>query len=645
MVIASSSIHSIATAELAGVSKYKRELFALRLDRWWRDLYEGLVAVYGEGADALAVRLVQLAANAYRDREAELHRLDMQRTLDPEWLQAPRMLGYATYTDRFADDLEGVGKQVEYLKELGVTYLHLLPLLRPRDGDNDGGYAVADYRTVRPDLGTMDDLRELATKLRSEGISLVLDLVLNHVAREHPWAEAARAGDPKYRAFFYAFDDRRTPDAYERTLPEVFPDFAPGNFTWDSEMNAWVWTTFNSWQWDVNWTNPDVFYAYADIILFLANQGVEVLRLDAIAFLYKRRGTDSQNQPEVHSITQALRAVARIAAPALAFKAEAIVDPTELVQYLGQGTHYGKVSELAYHNSLMVHIWSMLASRDVRMAAGALRALPPIPAGTAWITYVRCHDDIGWAISDRDADAAGASGPGHRAFLADYYSGKYQGSPGRGLVFQYNPATGDRRISGSLASLAGIDALPPHDAVNHQQAVDLLVGRILVAHAIAYGWGGVPVLWMGDELALPNDSHWAEDPAHKNDNRWVHRPKMPWDVASLRHDPASIQGRVFAGLVRLGEVRGRLPYLSASVPAEVLEVSDPGVLPVLHRHPIGPMLGLYNVTETWRAFPMQVLTNLGLHNPKDELSGALLVAEPDGNIWLGPYVTRWITSA
>ena len=383
--------------------------------------------------------------------------MDQVRTLTPDWFQAPSMLGYAAYADRFATDLAGVADRIGYLRELGVSYLHLMPLLRPRPGDSDGGYAVADYRSVRPDLGTMADLRRLAGQLRAAGISLVLDLVLNHVAREHPWAQAARAGDEYYRAFFHTFADRELPDAYERTLPEVFPDFAPGNFSWDEQLQAWVWTTFNSFQWDLNWANPEVLLAYAEIVLFLANAGVEVLRLDAIAFLWKRLGTDCQNQPEVHAITQVLRALARIAAPAVSFKAEAIVGPSELVHYLGQGARHGKVSDLAYHNSLMVQLWSMLAAQDVRLAAQALRRLPPIPASTAWISYLRCHDDIGWAIDDADAAAVGLNGFGHRAFLSDYYSGRFPGSPANGLVFQANPATGDRRISGMAASLAGLD--------------------------------------------------------------------------------------------------------------------------------------------------------------------------------------------
>ncbi|MEW6422832.1 MAG: alpha-amylase family glycosyl hydrolase, partial [Deinococcota bacterium] len=329
------------------------ETFLLRLERYGDDLLAGLRAVYGDQVEALQERLLEVMLHAYHARPAELRRLDEARLLRPDWLQRPEMVGYVAYADRFAETLKGVQGRLDYLEGLGVKYLHLMPLLKPREGENDGGYAVQDYRSVRPDLGTMDDLSALAQGLRGRGISLVLDLVLNHVAREHEWAVRARAGDPKYRAYFHIFPDRSGPDAFEATLPEIFPDFAPGNFSYDEAAQGWVWTTFNSYQWDLNWANPDVFLEFVDIILYLANRGVEVFRLDAIAFLWKRLGTDCQNQPEVHDLTRALRAAARIVAPAVAFKAEAIVAPADLIHYLGTRVHHGKVSDMAYHNSLM----------------------------------------------------------------------------------------------------------------------------------------------------------------------------------------------------------------------------------------------------------------------------------------------------
>jgi amylosucrase len=385
-----------------------------------------------------------------------------------------------------------------------------------------------------------------------------------------------------------------------------------------------------------------VLCEFADLILTLANVGVEVFRLDAIAFLWKRLGADCQNQPEVHALTQALRALARMACPAVVFKAEAIVGPSDLVHYLGQGRHHGKVSDLAYHNSLMVHTWSMLAAQDAVLAAHALRSVLPVPSTTAWITYVRCHDDIGWAVDDADAAAVGLDGFAHRRFLSDYYAGAFPGSPARGLVFQENPETGDRRISGTAASLVGLQAaLEAGDG----EALDAAVDRLMLAHALAMGWGGIPMLWSGDELALPNDPDWAKEPGHEDDNRWAHRPRIDGKRARRRDDLDTVEGRVFQGLRHLTAVRAGLPHLHASVPAQVLDLADPGVLPVLRDHPVGPLLGLYNVTATARPWPASRMWDLGFSAPFDALAGSPLTVSDDGKVWLPPYTAVWVVDA
>ena len=604
----------------------RQTAFDARVEQWRPDLEACLGRLYGaDAAVGVADRLVALARAAHDARPDDLRALDERRLAEPDWFQRPAMIGYAAYADRFAGTLADVGRRASYLEDLGVGYLHLMPLLTPRPAPNDGGYAVQDYRSVREDLGTVEDLRALTSDLRERGISLCLDLVLNHVAREHAWAVAARAGDQEQRAYFHVFPDRGTPDAYEASLPEVFPDFAPGNFTWDDDLRGWVWTTFNDYQWDVNWANPSVLCEYADIIVGLANLGVEVFRLDAIAFLWKRMGTACQNQPEVHDLTQALRTVARMACPAVIFKAEAIVGPADLPAYLGVGAHAGKVSDLAYHNGLMVQIWSMLASGDARLASRALQQLPQPPSSTAWVTYVRCHDDIGWAISDEDCRAVGLDPWAHRRFLSEWYSGSFPGSWARGLVFQQNLVTGDRRISGSLASLAGLEAGDP-DAP----------GRILLAHAIVLGFGGVPVLWMGDELGLLNDAGWADEPAHAADNRWVHRPRMPWPTPPDRHG-------ISAGLRDLVEVRRSLPHLHSASPTEIWDPRDPGVLLVVRRHPVGPLLGAYNVTADERWVDADVLHWLGLHTPG--LHDAIGDRQPElheGAVRLAPYEAAWL---
>lgn len=615
----------------------ERTTLRLRLDRWLPDLTAALRQLYPSGdLAALTDRLTALAVTGYRDREEELRVLDERRLLRPDWLQEPSMFGYACYTDRFAGRLADLPARLDYLAELGVTYLHLMPLLQPRDGDNDGGYAVADYRRVRADLGSNDDLQALTRTLRSRGISLVCDLVLNHVAREHEWAARARAGEERYRAYFHVFADRDLPDSYEQTLPEVFPDFAPGNFTWDDDLDGWVWTTFNAWQWDVNWSNPDVLCEYAAIVLHLANLGVEVVRLDAIAFTWKRVGTTCQNQPEVHALTQVLRAVARIACPAVAFKAEAIVGPRDLVQYLGVGRHAGRVSDLAYHNSLMVQVWSMLAAGNVVLARHALGSLPTTPPSGTWICYVRCHDDIGWAIDDGDAAAVGLDGAAHRRFLSEWYSGDHAGSWADGLVFQHNPATGDKRISGTAAALTGLTTAPT------AEAVDQALARLFLAHAIIAGWGGIPVIWSGDELGQPNNPDWRREPGHEDDNRWAHRPRLDWRLAERRLDLSGTVGKVFQGIAHLARTRASLPQLHASAVTRVAPDTDDGVLVVERLHPSGPMVGVYNVTDTWRPVSLEVFARVGISQPVNALSGHAVFGGADGNAMLSPYAAWWV---
>jgi amylosucrase len=622
---------------LEGEPQHDQAVFETRLKRYWPDLVTGLTGAYPAHAVEMAHRLVEIAADNFRRRPADLRLLDLQRHADPQWFGHQSMLGYATYADLFGGTLRGVGEKVDYLAELGVTYLHLLPLLKPRPGQNDGGYAVLDYRAVREDLGTVDDLRDLATVLRSRGISLTLDLVLNHVAREHAWAVAARSGDAFYRRYFHLYADRELPDAYERTLPEVFPDTAPGSFTFDEESSSWVWTTFNSWQWDLNWHNPDVFYEFADLVLWLANLGVECLRLDAIAFIFKRMGTSCQNQPEVHAITQALRTVARIGAPALIFKAEAIVGPADLAPYLGVGKHAGKVSDMAYQNSLMVQVWSTLAAKDTRLFCAAMNRFPAKPPTTVWGTYLRCHDDIGWAIDDGDAASVGLNGFEHRRFLSDYYAGVYPMSDARGLVFQENLETGDRRISGTAASLIGIEAACARGDEAHLQ---LAVRKLLLAHAIVIGYGGVPLLWMGDELGLVNDYDFDADPDHADDNRWVHRPRMPWDRAQRRHEPGTLEHRVFRGIRHLVTVRSALPALEASVETEVLDPVNPAVLVWLRHAPAQTLVAVHNVTPEPQTLPRWVV-------PVGNWAWDALTEDTpltDGPLSLEPYEVRWFVA-
>ena len=633
-----------AQAVLAGLPLRDCQLFELRLARHFPDLVEALAHVYGlhPRYEEVLQRLFQLMAGRYRRRPEDLKLLDIERDLAPDWFQREDMFGYVFYVERFAGTLPGVLEHLDYLDELGVNYVHLMNVLRPRAGENDGGYAIADYGDVDPELGSMSDFERVTGALRDRGISACVDLVVNHCADDHDWALRARAGEQRYRDYFYIFEDRTEPDAFERTLPEIFPDFAPGNFTYQPDMDAWVWTTFRHYQWDLDWSNPDVFLEMLDALLFLANKGVEVFRLDAVAFLWKRVGTDSQNQPEVHDLLQALRACSRVAAPAVALKAEAIVSPADLVHYFGTGRHFGKVSNIAYHNSLMVQFWSSLASRDTRLMVHTLQAFPRTPASIAWATYLRCHDDIGWAVTDEDAQAVGLSGPAHRAFLSAYYTGEFPGSHARGTEFQANPRTGDRRVSGTFASLVGLEAAASlAEGEERELAVAFAVERILLGHALICGFGGIPLLYMGDELGMTNDHGYTEVPEHRDDSRWIHRPAMDWPKAERRSQAGTVEARIFEGVVDLVRTRRRTPQMHSAYAATILDLAHARLFGIAREHPLGPLVQLYNFSEEPQRLATDVLLGYGLVQPFDQITQAY-VDVSSGELELPPYGRAWL---
>ena len=616
------------------------EIFTLRLQRSAPDLWPMLEALYGGHPDyaGFCDRLLTALHSAWAARPADLRRLDLHRALEPDWFQRPDRAGYVFYIDRFAGNLRNVLDKLDYLQELGITYVHLMPCLKPRPGDSDGGYSVMDYRAINPDLGTMEDLEQVASALRDRGMNLCIDLVLNHTAKEHAWAEAARAGDPAYQDYYLMFDSPELPNRFEETLVEVFPDNAPGNFTHDPATGKWVWTTFNDHQWDLNWANPQVFLEITEIMLFLANRGVDVLRLDAVAFMWKRMGTRCQSEPEVHMLLQALRACCRIACPAVLHLEEAIVAPAEMLPYLGRGRHDGKEGNLAYHNSLMVQFWNALATRDTRMMTHVLRThFPATLTNATYATYIRCHDDIGWAITDEDAGVFGISGPAHRAWLADFYEGQAPGSFARGRLFQENPLTGDKRISGSFAALAGLEK-----AVNEGDgpAAETAVQRILLGHALIASFGGIPLIYMGDELAMLNDHRYLAVPEHAHDSRWVHRPRMDWALAAAREGD-SPSARCFQGLRHILARRRAVAELHGGVPTVVLVPPVPGLFAVARRGPARTVLCLFNFTDGWLHVPEGWLRAEGMQQLYDALSEARvnlhdggLSLPPQGRVWL-----------
>ena len=627
----------------ARLYKYRQNQFFQRLEVYWDDLIRPLHHLYGHlnSFEPWLTDTITRIGRAYAQRPNDLHLLDEKRLLQPDWYQKPTMLGYVAYTDRFAGDLNGVAGKIEYLNELGVTYLHLMPLLQPRPGANDGGYAVMSYRQVNPKLGSMKDLTNLATQLRRNDISLCIDLVCNHTAKEHEWALKARAGDQDYQNYYLMFPDRTLPDAYEETLPEIFPDFKAGNFTYYEDLDKWVWTTFNEYQWDLNYQNPAVFSEMLEIMLYLANQGVEILRLDAVAFMWKRLGTDCQNQPEAHLLLQAFRALSRLAAPGLLLKAEAIVSPPQLIPYLGRGVAANKECHLAYHNVLMVMLWSCLAERKAVLATKALQNMPSIPSSSSWVTYVRCHDDIGWAITEEDAAQVGIDGYAHRTFLSEFYTGRYPGSFAAGTTFQFNPKNNDRRVNGSLASLAGLETAVTN---TNWSEVEMAIRRILLLHNLIFAYGGIPLLYMGDEIGQLNDHSYLKDPDLANDSRWIHRPFMDWEKAAERHNPQTITGRIYLGLCQLIAARKRTALLHAETAVYPTWTHNDHVLGLLRDNPRGRLLILANVTEQPQTISRERLQQLSF-------TGLLYdrLTEKPINMWqdvtLEPYQVVWLQQA
>ena len=635
-----------AVDKVAQGADFNKRVFDLRMERSRADLFGMLERLYGQRPDYVRFckALTKLMAESWAARPDELKWLDLKRDLEPDWFQRTDMAGYVFYVDRFAGDLKHIADRLDYLEALGITYVHLMPCLKPRPGDSDGGYSVMDYRAVDPAYGTMDDLEALAGLLRSRGISLCIDLVVNHTAKEHAWAEKARQGVAKYQDYYLMFDDEELPRKYEQTLVEVFPDNAPGSFTWYPDIGPhgkWVWTTFNEHQWDLNWANPEVFLEMAGIMLFLANKGLDVLRLDAPAFMWKRMGTRCQSEPEVHMLLHALRAVSRIAAPAVIHLEEAIVSPAEMIPYLGLGEHNGREGNLAYHNSLMVQFWSALAARDARLMTYVLKThFPPELENATYATYLRCHDDIGWAVTDEDARAVGFDGFLHRAFLSDFYEGVFPGSFSRGAVFQFNPATGDKRISGTTASLAGLERA---EADGDPNAIDRAIDRILLGHALIASFGGIPLIYMGDEMALLNDTSYLDEPAHAHDSRWIHRPRMDWSQAAEAMSDASQTpaARVWRGVRRILERRRAMPEFHAANPTAIVETGEASLFAFVRKAPTDAVVCIYNFKEFWSTLSADWAVAQGATQFIDGLSGEP-VGLHDGRILLPPYARLWL---
>lgn len=553
--------------------KHDLRYFYTRLGANFYAIYNLFNRLYGEREDfeAQLVALVNVLARQYIEREAELKRRDIAREADHNWFLSQQWVGMALYLEGFAGDLQGLSGRLPYLQELGVNLVHILPIMECPPGASDGGYAVKNFRNVDGRAGTLQDLRELAAKMRGRDILLTLDVVLNHTSDEHEWARKARAGDPEYQDYYYIFNNRDVPDMFEETMPEVFPETSPGNFTFDEDMQKWVMTVFNSYQWDLNYSNPAVFIEMVDIILFWANQGADIVRLDAVAFLWKKIGTTCQNEREAHLILQLLKDCCQVTAPGVLFIAEAIVAPVEITKYFGEDAVIAKECEIAYNATFMALLWDAIATKNALLLNQGIRSLPEKLDHATWLNYIRCHDDIGLGFDDSDIAAVNYEPLAHRRFLVDYYTGQFDESPARGQPFGRNEKTGDVRISGSLASLVGLETAI---ASGDEERIQCSIDETLLLHSLTLSFGGIPLLYYGDEIGTLNSYDYLDDPTRQNDNRWMHRPAYDWDRIERRKQRGSVEQRIFDGLSHLIAVRKTLPAFADFNNRELIDVGN-----------------------------------------------------------------------
>jgi len=566
---------ALASQDTSRISTSIDDNYHLRLAANYHSMRGLFMQLYGQRDDAehQLTKLLHHLRDAFDARKQSLKQLDQQREAEPDWFLSQKWVGMAMYGDRFADNLAGVTQRLEYLQELGVNMVHIMPIMRCPEGANDGGYAISDFREIDPRFGNMQDITALSDTLRSNDMLLTLDIVINHTSDEHDWARRARAGEQAYQDYYYLYPDRALPDQFDLSMPEIFPETAPGNFTWDEELQQWVMTVFNHYQWDLNYTNPAVLIEMLDIIFYWANQGADILRLDAPAFIWKMLGTDSQNLPQAHQVLQLFRDCMQIVCPGVLVIAEAIVAPRDIMPYFGDKQN--DECQIAYNATFMALLWDSVATGKSEVMEQALWSLPDKPSRTTWLNYVRCHDDIGLGFEDESISRCGLNPYLHRRYLKEYFSGEFSGSTARGHLFGVNDKTGDARISGSLASLAGLEAaLESGDS----ELLALVYQRIITLHALIMAYGGIALLYYGDELATLNDYSYLSITEHAADNRWVHRPKMDWDLAEQRHVVGTPQQRVFTALQRLIALRKQLPVLADFNNRQVLANDNPHLL-------------------------------------------------------------------
>ena len=569
-------------------------------------VFELYLELYQHRSDTeqLFDRLIQTVINAYETRSAALKQRDTEKLQKEHWFLSNEITGMSLYVDRFCGDLKTMSSKLDYFGKLGVNFLHLMPIFESPEGESDGGYAVSDFRKVDKRFGTLEDLQQLQQDMQERNMYLMLDIVLNHTSHKHEWALKAKQGEKQYQDYYYFYNDRSLPDQYDKTMPEVFPESSPGSFTYIPEVNKWVMTVFHSYQWDLNYTNPLVLIEMLDTIFFYANLGVDILRIDAPAFIWKQLGTTCQNLPQAHTLLRLIKQCVQVATPGMALLGEAIVAPKEIMKYFGTDLYSAKKCDVAYNATQMALQWDALATGDTRVMLAAQHELLQKPFGCTWISYTRCHDDIGLGYDDSMIAAAGFNAYEHRKFLKDYYSGIHPLSTASGALFSVNPKTQDARISGSLASLCGLEK-----AVNEKDeaAIALSIQKILLMQAHSFFLGGVTMLFYGDECGYTNDYSYLKDEGKSYDNRWMHRPLIDWKKTKNIDKKGTVEQRIFSGTQQLIAIRKKLSMIADKSNITWLTPHNIHVAAYLRQYNGSRFFGVFNFKDeasflTWYAF-------------------------------------------
>ena len=525
----------------------------------------------------------------YQERNADLKKLDRSRVKNPDGYKQNDLLGMMMYTNAFAGTLKGVKEKLPYVKSCGVNYLHFMPLLESPKGRDDGGYAVADFRKVKPELGTMEDLEDLTAECHRQGISCCLDFVMNHTSEDHEWARAARNGDPVARSRYFFYDDWFVPNIYEETVPEVFPTTAPGNFTWINDCNQVVMTTFYPYQWDLNYANPMVFNDMVGNMLYMANRGIDVIRLDAVPYIWKQIGTNCRNLPQVHTLVRMMRIISEIVCPGVLLLGEVVMEPSKVVPYFG--TVDKPECHMLYNVTTMASTWNTIATKNVGLLKRQMDQVCALPKDYVFLNYLRCHDDIGWGLDYDWLAQFGIDEVAHKKFLNDYFTGKGYNSDSRGELYNDDPRLGDARLCGTTASLSGLEAGQYEanaDKIEQAIACDLMLHGYLLAQS------GIPVLYSGDEIGQTNDYTYKNDPDKCADSRYLHRGNFPWDKVENK-DPVAM--KIFDALRHMEDIRASHDVFSCNANVYTIETGCASVLGIVREYAGHELRAFFNFSN------------------------------------------------